>query len=374
MQANKPILVADAMRGNRDNAFNLLRLAAAMLVFFSHESLTAGSPVVLPGYFGVYVFFIISGFLIARSWDRRSSAVQYFGNRGLRILPGLWAVVLITTFVIGPLATNLPLSEYFSDSLTWRYLLNLLFDLQRTLPGVFHANPSHVVNVPLWTLTHEAIFYVAVAVLGLMFRQHVRYVVLSLYLIVLLQNDASLLKGHVSTDIPTNLIIYFFGGSLIWYFREYIAFNNGLLALAVAALFMQVNLQLDSLLWSLSLPYVVLWLGLRKPPAVFGHFGRNDYSYGFYVWGMVCQQCVVAFAGISGLWSHAVLASAATALCAYCSWHLLEKRALQLKNLPVLRSRHPLAPAPAYLALDQGAASAPAPADRQSRIASSVIP
>lgn len=330
MRMKSPTAIDTLMLHERQNSFNLLRLLAAAWVFASHEKLMTGNGIAIPGVLGVYVFFIISGFLIARSWEQRRSSLQYFSHRALRILPALWAVVLITTFVIGPIATRLPLARYFTDAGTWRYLLNLVFDHQLVLPGVFHDNPSPMVNIPLWTLLHEAIFYVAMALLGMLFGQHLRYVVLCLFLVVLAQNDASLLKGLDSTAVPSDLLIYFLGGAVIWFFRDHIMMSKGLLALAAAALALQVALKLDSLLWSLSLPYIVLWLGLRKPAAAFGHFVRNDYSYGLYVWGMVCQQCVVAL-GIRSAWPHAMLAATAAALCAALSWHLLERRALKLK-------------------------------------------
>ncbi|MDR3417420.1 MAG: hypothetical protein P4L83_14675 [Nevskia sp.] len=102
--------------------------------------------------------------------------------------------------------------------------------------------------------------------------------------------------------------------------------------LALLVLCPQFALDKEGLLWNLFLPYVVLWLGLRKPPRWLAHFGRNDYSYGWYVWGMVCQHCVVRFAGVTSLWPHVILAAIATGFCAYGSWHLLEKPALALKH------------------------------------------
>ncbi len=344
----KPVFVADLVRDSRDNAFNLLRLSAAFLVFASHESLVTANAPSAPGYFGVYVFFIISGFLIARSWEQRRSTIQYFRNRGLRIFPALWAVVLISTFVLGPMATKLPLSKYLSDPATWRYLLNLVFDNERILPGVFQSNPNHEINVPLWTLLHEVLFYATLAVLGLLCRERLRYVVLSVYLILLVQNNMSLLHGHGNPVRPDSLIIYFFGGSLFWFYREYILFSRALLLLALLALCAQLLFSLDNLLWCLSLPYVVLWLGLRRPPALFGHFIRNDYSYGLYVWGMVCQQCVLAATGMTNALYHGILALLFAGVCAYLSWNLLEKRALKFKTLPFILRRQ-RRPGSAYL-------------------------
>jgi peptidoglycan/LPS O-acetylase OafA/YrhL len=323
--------ISEAMQGGRGNAFNLIRLAAAWLVFFSHEHLVTGKSLLqLPGYFGVEVFFIISGFLIARSWDLRGSNVQYFENRALRILPALWTVVLVSTFVVGPLVTTLPLSAYFSDPSTWRYLLNLVFEHQRVLPGVFRGGLFPVVNAPLWSLAHEALFYLVLAALGLLLGQRLRQVLVVLLLIALAQ-DVMLPAGHGLGGMSSSLVGYFLGGAVAWHFRGFIPLNRRLLLLALAAIGVQLAWPFCDAVCTLSLPYVVLWLGLHRPPAALRHFIRNDYSYGLYVWGMICQQCVLV-AGITGFWPHAVVAAVVAALCAYGSWHLVEKRFLGFKN------------------------------------------
>jgi peptidoglycan/LPS O-acetylase OafA/YrhL len=310
----------------RDNAFNLLRLAAALWVFLSHEHLMTGIAWAPRGELGVYVFFAISGFLIARSWERRSSAWDYLRNRCLRILPALWAVVLLSVFVIGPLATRLPPGRYFGEPETWRYLLNGLFDLQLQLPGVFTGQSYHPVNTPLWTLMHEALFYVLLVPLGLLLGRHLRLFLLAAWLLLLAQQAA-----YEGSEIPRELVGYFIGGALLWQFRQVLRFGGSLMLLAVAGLALHNSIGVGGALSTLCLPYAVIWLGLRKPPALLDHFKWNDYSYGFYVWGMPCQQCVVRFAGVTAFWPHLALSLSAAALCAAVSWFLVERRMLGLK-------------------------------------------
>jgi len=325
---------AVADRG-RDNAFNILRLAAAFWVFLSHEHLMTGMTWAPRGELGVYVFFSISGFLIARSWDGRSSVPQYFRNRCLRILPALWVVVLVTTFVIGPLATHLAPGRYFAEPQTWRYLLNAVFDLQLQLPGVFIGQPYVPVNTPLWTLMHEALFYVVLAVLGVPLGRHLRWLLLAGWLTLL-----GIRSVHSGTDVAADLAGYFLSGALIWQFRNFIPLNRGLMMLAVAGLALHGLLGLGGILWTLCLPYAAIALGTRNAPAPLRHFTKNDYSYGFYVWGMPCQHCV-ALAGATTLWPHLALAFAATSLCAAASWFLIERRMLGLKAPHSLRQPRP---------------------------------
>lgn len=311
----------------RDNAFNLLRLAAAFWVFLSHEHLMTGAAWAPNGELGVFVFFSISGFLIARSWDRRSSVLQYLQNRCLRILPALWVAVLVTTFVIGPLATHLTPGRYFAEPETWRYLLNAVFDLQLQLPGVFTSQSYVPVNMPLWTLMHEALFYVGLATLGLLLGPHLRWFLLAAWLLLL-----GMQAADTGSEVAADLAGYFLGGALIWQFRKSLPFNSGLMALALAALAAQWLLGLGGVLWTLCLPYAAIWLGLRRTPALLNHFKKNDYSYGFYIWGMPCQHCVVRFAGIASFWPHLALAFVATSLCAVASWFLIERPMLNLKS------------------------------------------
>lgn len=92
----------------RVNNFDLLRLLAALQVAVVH-SIGILKPT---GYFasllgvcldrfpGVPIFFVISGVLISKSYERSDSLRDYLRNRCLRIFPGLWVCLVVSVAVI----------------------------------------------------------------------------------------------------------------------------------------------------------------------------------------------------------------------------------------------------------------------------------
>jgi peptidoglycan/LPS O-acetylase OafA/YrhL len=150
---------------DRQNNFDLLRVVDAVSVIFSHAFflgenrlvteplmvLTSGQT--LLGVAGVFVFFVISGFLVTMSWAETASLPHYLAKRALRIYPGLIACLLLSVFALGPTVSGLPTGRYFAAPDTWRYVpWNLLLDAdQNGLPGVrFSAfDAGTVVNGPL---------------------------------------------------------------------------------------------------------------------------------------------------------------------------------------------------------------------------------
>lgn len=144
---------------SRDNNINFLRFIAASLVIWFHMAslLAIPEPYIMGqglGPIAVNIFFVLSGYLIAKSWTRSSSFGSYLIRPIARIFPGLAVVILLSVFVMGPIVTSLPLGDYFADAGTWKYLsLIVLAPISNVLPGVFDANPlPYAVNGSLWTL------------------------------------------------------------------------------------------------------------------------------------------------------------------------------------------------------------------------------
>jgi peptidoglycan/LPS O-acetylase OafA/YrhL len=334
---------------SRDNNFDVIRLAAAAMVFVNHcASLTghgflgiAGSSF---GGLGVSIFFAISGFLVARSWDGDPNAVRYAIKRFLRLWPALALVVIVAALVIGPLATVLPLRAYLADG-GGRYVSsNLVLHMRFSLPGVFHSNPSpNLVTGTLWTLPIEAKAYVLVAVLGIV-GVLLRPLFVAAVLVVLwwliagtVDYQAGPIAGWFVAPVQIHMTMIFTGGVLLYALRERVRLDWRLGALAAAVVLVTPQLPGDmrALTWPLALPYLVAIAAYRTPAGVRRLTRRGDVSYGLYLWGFPVQQALIALHGgtASTLWV-LVVAGPVAYFVALASWRIVERPALQLKPRP----------------------------------------
>ena len=158
----------------RNNAFDLIRIFAAGAVLLSHsfpltglEEPTVGRNSTL-GSFAVWVFFSLSGYLVAASLTHTATLSEFAKKRLLRVLPALVFFVLCGTLIIGPMLSTLDLTTYFTHPKTWSYLVvNPAFGLQSELPGVFEKNvfPSEF-NGSMWTIKYELLMYAILASLA----------------------------------------------------------------------------------------------------------------------------------------------------------------------------------------------------------------
>ena len=126
--------IAEAFQGTQ-NRFTLVRLILAGAVLIEHAVIVTQGPghpppLALHGwslsYAAVNGFFIVSGFLIAGSLERRKDAVSFAVARALRIMPALVVLSLAAVLVIGPLVTTVSAGEYWSSPATWRFPLHVL--------------------------------------------------------------------------------------------------------------------------------------------------------------------------------------------------------------------------------------------------------
>ena len=158
-------------REKRDNNFNIIRFVAAIMVMAGHMAYIGGYT--LPTLWGegiqalgVKIFFLIGGFLIAKSWESDSNPVRYMTKRVFRIFPALIAFTLVAAYVIGPILSTLTINEYFQSPLVRNYLRNILLFPAYSLPGVFETNPyPNAVNGSLWTLPIEFAMYILVPII-----------------------------------------------------------------------------------------------------------------------------------------------------------------------------------------------------------------
>jgi len=361
--------LADWLAG-RDNNFNLLRLTAASMVIYAHshpfvqgfidgrEPDWRGDALYAltgldSGRIAVEVFRILSGFLVSQSLTHRASLVDFYRARALRVQPALWVAVLFCAFVIGPAFTTLPLHDYFRDGELRHFLafnLTLRNDPSQHLPGLFAQNPyARVVNGSLWTLPWEVLMYVALATfgaLGLLARRSFMLVAtVAAYATFRVLVDAFSYSDW-RVVYPLSFGSFFFFGTLLWLYRDRVRMDGTLLAAAFVALLVAMGTmpqhEAGRVLYVPLLAYVVIGLALVPGGFIRAYNRVGDYSYGIYIYGFAVQQTLIALFPKLGTYALTIASLLAVLIFAAPSWHLLEKRALALKNRA--RLREPLQP------------------------------
>lgn len=337
----------------RDNNFNLIRLLAAGAVLVSHATpITLGPLPPEPlepligrslGWAAVAVFFCISGFLIARSFERAPGVETWAAARIMRLFPGLLAATVLCAFALGPLVTTLPAETYFSDPAVWTYApRNLaLVSLQYELPGVFDAAPyPGAVNGSLWTLVHEVACYMGVLAMGLAgaLRDRRRAAVaVGLWALVYLGLGASGMAAQIHPKLAPlrELSLPYMLGVICCIWRDRIPLDWRLAGLLVvpAMLAAPFGAGLFEPLLILALVYAVFcaaWL----PRGALLRFNRlGDYSYGLYIYAFPTQQAAVHLFGPMSPLENVAIALPVTLLLSVLSWRLVEKPALERRGV-----------------------------------------
>jgi peptidoglycan/LPS O-acetylase OafA/YrhL len=342
--------VAALARG-RDNNFNFVRAVAAALVIYTHAFGATGNSAFEPlvalcgkslGSVAVDVFFVASGFLIAKSWDRSRDLLEFASARVLRIFPALWVCVAFCVLGVGLAFTSLPPEAFLADPTTADFVVRNLtvlpFGTLGTLPGVFVGHAEPTVNLPLWTLPFELKMYVLLAALGVTGLLRHRWLVT----VLTAAAGAYFLERAWSGAPETALLLharfvyFFFAGSAIYLWRERVPVSHsGALACVLLLTVAMVGPWGEARQPALALvtPYLTLYASLvpSRPLRAYNRFG--DYSYGLYIYGFPVQQAFVALGdpasgfGMSPAENLAYSLPVAL-LLAMLSWHLLEERAL----------------------------------------------
>ncbi|WP_054511505.1 acyltransferase [Chryseobacterium sp. ERMR1:04] len=319
------------------NNFDFIRVLLAFIVFVGHLGFLSASPSLeflkhSPVEVGVFAFFIVSGFLIARSYERTSTLKKYIKKRLNRILPGYWLVVVLCTILLS-LVSTLSFAEYFTNSQTYKYLFwNSAFMnfMAPNLPGVFG---NGAVNGALWTLKIEMCFYFLVPVLFLFFGKNNKYRNVSLivfYFLSLIYLNYFEMTGRVeiSRQIP-GALCYFIGGMLVYFnFEKFIKHKNILFIIAILTVWIDLIFKIK-LFSPIMISIIVLYIAYSlKFLNNFGKYG--DFTYGIYIFHFPIIR-VFATLGLFANYNPYFMAFVCMLVVigvGVCSWHLYEKRFL----------------------------------------------
>jgi peptidoglycan/LPS O-acetylase OafA/YrhL len=327
---------------NRPSGFDYLRIALATGVVLAHSFLLPTGPDGELNWYFLFaplivpMFFALSGFLIAGSFERAKSLFVFFGLRALRIAPALSVEVLISALILGPLLTDYSLVRYVSAPEFHAYFLNILGEIHYVLPGVFLHNPNHLVNGQLWTVPFELGCYFALGVIAVLNVYRRKWLMLAMFLFLQsLQILNTIFRFNHSYNGAggTTIILCFLAGLVMFRYRRHIPYS-GALALVCLALFVASGIIPNAMRFApLPAAYLTIYLGLLNP-------ARNrillsgDYSYGLYLYGYPIQQAIVQLFPALRFWYwNFGLAMTAAGFIAFCSWHLIEKPILSRKNM-----------------------------------------
>jgi peptidoglycan/LPS O-acetylase OafA/YrhL len=343
---------------SRHGNFDFIRLTAAFMVLIGHAFIIMGkqSPTFLGieiSVFGVMIFFSISGYLVSESWIRDPSVMRYMARRSLRIFPALVAVILLSTFLLGPVFTTLSHHDYFTNRQTYTYLENIFLVTQRSLPEVFKNNPQSLrVNDSLWTLPIELLMYLFLPVLTFLHGQKNALIFAALTIFISLiftfylptigggeitQNSSIYLVELIIFEVA-KVSMFFMAGVFIRYvfmtLKPPLVLATSLFFSTIGMYYLaDINLYLLYVSLAFSLPFFINALG-ESPKVRLPSLNRvGDLSYGIYLYAFPIQQIIAHFfIGKISVFTAIVIAVIPTACFAYVSWHLLEKKALILKT------------------------------------------
>jgi peptidoglycan/LPS O-acetylase OafA/YrhL len=205
------------------NNFTLLRLLLALMVVLGHFKLLSGTA--YPSFpfnladAAVDCFFVVSGFLIAGSYERCRGLWSFYVRRVFRLYPMYLCVVLIQAVIMMALLPDGPFSALRS---TARYLVTnalmanfLQYDIGGVLSGL--SNPG--INPSLWTLKIEIGFYLIVPLIYVATRRLGWGVLVFIFVASVAYNVLALHLGdpRMAKQLPGQLQFFVVGVALYLY-------------------------------------------------------------------------------------------------------------------------------------------------------------
>lgn len=337
---------------SRDNNFNLIRFGAALGVFISHcfplSGYGEGGKPQLLGFLSLNVFFIVSGFLVTKSYFNQDGILNYVRARVLRVYPALFFALLYSVFLIGAIFSILPLATYLSEISVYQYLfknLVIIFpDTPKYLPGVFlDSKYLPIVNAPLWSLPYEIWCYLSLLLLALVTRARANITLFTIAAVSILVISYSVFVANYVLDTDEyalllgkeayRLAAMFLIGSCLFLFRNRIKISHlivclVLLSIAISSVYKPAFVAVSYAAFG----YLLLYFAYIPAGSIRLFNKVGDYSYGIYIFGYPTQQALEQVAPDLSLAVFFLISFSITLLIAIASWHVIEKRALSYKR------------------------------------------
>ena len=331
----------------RDNRLTPIRFVLATAVLVEHAIIVTQGPLPPPplavngwslSYAAVNAFFILSGFLIADSLERRADIFTYTASRALRILPALVFLSLAAVFIFGPYFTEMTMAEYWASGQTWMFPVQVLgfLDTSQGPAGIFTQLPwAGEFSATLWTLRYEMIAYVAAAIIffsPIPWNKHTHLVLFvvtaSAYLALsLLWSDAPALimsSARLSAAFTLGMVVHG------WRYSVPVVPWPALVALPLWLL--AGDAPWAEPLLNIALGAIIFWFAFARMGGLPTWSKIPDWSYGIYIWHYPIMQAVLYFNLEADPLLIGAISLPVSFLIAALSWSFIEKPSLRLKG------------------------------------------
>lgn len=328
---------------NTKNSFDFLRFFFAFTIFLSHlsELSTSDSLLFLSNFtnagIAVKGFFVISGFLVAKSYTNTPSLKNYFIKRAKRILPAYIFVILFATVFLS-LISNYNFYDYFTALSTYQYVgWNLIFlnFVHPCLPGVFDNNILCAVNGSLWTLKVEEGFYVVLPIIFYFITKFKKPFIVLLSIYVLSVSYFYLFQFYFNKPLLAKqlpgYLSYFVVGIFLFLNFSFLIKNKLKIVIIASSILLLSNYfsSNTNIFYPAALGSLVIAAAYSLP--FLNNFGKyGDFTYGLYIFHFPIIQLFKQYDLFEKynpfLMSFFILVI--TLLFALFSWFFIEKRFL----------------------------------------------
>lgn len=336
-----------------NNNFSALRLICASLVIVTHanELLNLGkdglysysNQQVSFSHLAVNTFFVISGFLIFKSYQRSTSWMSFIKKRLLRIYPAFVVSLFFSLCIASVFYTGQTNFWLLRD--TWQFIsrnMGLLF-LQHEIPGVFVHNPVHAINGSWWTIPYEVLCYVCVSILFILPCRKAwdKAIVLIVYGLLFAFNIYLNVYTHYIEQLGViatmgTLSMYFVGGALMNFVFKDRTINNKYLLLILIICIIALPFKIWFAVFYIGWPIAIIGIGLGSYPIMNKvDIKLGDISYGIYLFAFPIQQMLVALKPTFNPYLLMITTFLIVIIIAKLSWEFVEKPFLKFKpNAP----------------------------------------
>ncbi len=301
------------------------------------------------GTVAVNFFFIISGFLILKSFESSKNTIEYLKKRVLRIYPGFIIAIFASFIFAGFWGSGNPYNwegyfNYFKNLSILKEFIHVA-TLQSPYQRIFFPGfPEPGLNDSVWTIQYEFVCYLLLPLFALFVFSKKRWFFLIAftiaYLTVFLQLKGVIFpysgKRHLFFGNPyfhPKFIMYFLAGTCFYQYRNLIPRNFMLAVVSFVAIVISFAIIpcVDQVL-PIAGSYLLFHFAFNEKVSLANFAKYGDFSYGIYLYAWPIQELVnYFFYNHIGPYKLFIISTPLTFIAAIISWHLVEKPFLNLK-------------------------------------------